>query len=59
MSGSPGLTLALAAVVILIAGASYRRRADGDAPHRPVLAWILGGLALIGAIIIFFLYRRP
>ncbi|HEX4739403.1 MAG TPA: hypothetical protein VH331_17785 [Allosphingosinicella sp.] len=59
----PLILLGLCAVAIVIAGASYRRRAGvyagagRGAPASPLLVGVLAVLAAIGAVLIFFLFR--
>ena len=56
---APILTLLLAAMVILIAGASYRRRAGSQAPASPRLMTALAvGLALLALVLASLLYWR-
>ena len=59
----PVILLCLAAIVIVLAGTSYRRRAGvaagagRGAPASPLLAIILAVLLAIGAVLVFFLFR--
>jgi hypothetical protein len=60
----PVIVLALAALVIVLGTVSYRRRAGAyagagrGAPASPLLAIVLAGLVVIGAVLLFLLVKR-
>jgi hypothetical protein len=60
----PILGLVLAAMVIVIAGSSYRRRAGvyagagRGAPPSPLLGIVLAALVVAGAVLLFLLVRQ-